>query len=483
MKLQNPTLFKSDCYINGTWQGSDQRSPVFNPSTGEEIAQCPVLGQSECKQAIAAAEQALIDWRARSAHERSAILRKWFQLIIANQDDLAAIMTCEQGKPLAEAKGEIAYGASFVEWFAEEAKRIYGDMIPGKTKQQRLMVIKQGIGVVAAITPWNFPHAMITRKCAPALAAGCTVVIKPAPDTPLSALALCHLAEEAGFPPGVINCITGDAVAIGNELCASNGVRKLSFTGSTAVGKLLLKQCADTVKKVSLELGGNAPFIVFEDADIDKAVAGAMASKFRNTGQTCVCTNRFYVHESVHDVFIEKFKTAIQALKVADGFEEGAQQGPLITQAAYDKVSEHVSDACDKGAQLICGGNAHANGGTFYEPTLITGIKTNMRISNEETFGPVAAISTFKTDEEAITLANNTNSGLASYLFTENLNRAFIVSEALEYGMVGVNDGLISNEVAPFGGIKESGLGREGSHYGIDDFVELKYIMIGNVEK
>lgn len=482
MKLNNPQLLRTASYINGTWCDHGSKDQVRNPANGLEIAQVPHHGQAECQQAIEAAQQALSAWRQCSAHERCAIMKRWFTLIMENQDDLAVIMTSEQGKPLAEAQGEVAYGANFIEWFAEEAKRIYGELIPGKTAQQRIMVMKQGIGVVAAITPWNFPHAMITRKCAPALAAGCTVVIKPAPDTPLSALALCALAEEAGFPPGVINCITGDAVAIGNELCANPIVKKLSFTGSTAVGKLLLKQCADTVKKVSLELGGNAPFIVFEDANIDDAVAGAMASKFRNTGQTCVCTNRFYVHEKVHDQFCTAFSRAIQALQVGDGFSKDTQQGPLINQAALAKVQAHVADACEKGATLVCGGKAHANGGTFFEPTLLTGITTEMRISQEETFGPVAGVSTFSSDEEVIALANNTNSGLASYIYTNDLNRAITVSEKLEYGMVGVNDGIISNEVAPFGGIKESGLGREGSHYGIDDFVELKYVMLGNVK-
>ncbi|NRA39674.1 MAG: NAD-dependent succinate-semialdehyde dehydrogenase [Planctomycetes bacterium] len=483
MKLQNQALFKEQCFINGQWlsEKSGASSTVSNPSTQEAIAEVPFMGASECSEAIAAADAALADWQALTAHQRSAYLMRWYQLIIENKEDLAILMTMEQGKPLAEARGEIEYGANFIEWFAQEGKRVHGDMIPAKSTSQRIMVLKQAIGVVAAITPWNFPSAMITRKCAPALAVGCTVVIKPAPDTPLSALALCELARQAGFPDGVINCLTGDAVAIGGELTSSSIVRKLSFTGSTAVGKLLLKQCADTVKKVSLELGGNAPFIVFSDADLDAAVLGAMACKFRNTGQTCVCANRFFIHQDIHDTFIEKFTVAIEALQVGDGFDQGVSQGPLINQAAFDKVSAHVANACEHGASLITGGSADTKGGTFFQPTLLTGIKPDMHMAQEETFGPVAGVMKFSNDDEVIQLANDTNVGLAAYIYTKDLSRAIRMAEALEYGMVGVNEGVISNEVAPFGGIKESGLGREGSHYGVEDFLELKYVLLGGI--
>lgn len=483
MDLNDKQLLQNRCFINNKWSSAvnGKTIDVVNPASQEKLGTVPEMGNEETAQAIKAAEAALPDWRSTPAKERAAILRRWYDLIMQHSDDLAAIMTMEQGKPLAESKGEVAYGASFIEWFAEEAKRIYGETIPAKSDDQRIMVIKQPIGVVAAITPWNFPNAMITRKVAPALAAGCTTVIKPASETPLSALALCVLAERAGFPPGVINCLTGDARAIGGELCANPAVRKLSFTGSTEVGKILMKQCSETVKKVSLELGGNAPFIVFADADIDSAVAGAIASKFRNTGQTCVCVNRFFVHEDVHDAFVSKFKTAIEALKVGDGFEEGVEQGPLITSAALEKVQEHVRDATDKGAQVITGGKAHDKGGQFYQPTMLVDVKPDMCMTQEETFGPVAGVTRFKSDEEVIRQSNDTPYGLASYMYTQDLSRAIRVSEALEYGMVGVNEGLISNEAAPFGGVKESGIGREGSHFGIDDFVELKYILLGGI--
>lgn len=483
MNLVNESLMKDKCFIGGAWVSSKDGlvNEVLNPSNHSKVGEVPSLGRAEAKIAINVANKAFTSWKSLAASDRSKIMRRWSQLILSNQDDLAKLLTLEQGKPLSESKGEIVYAASFIDWYAEEALRVNGEVIPAPTNDKRIMVLKQPIGVVAAITPWNFPSAMITRKCAPALAVGCTVVIKPAPDTPLSALALCELADQAGFPKGVVNCLTGPAVEIGKELCSNSLVRKLTFTGSTAVGKILLEQCASTVKKVSLELGGNAPFIVFEDADIQLAVKGAMAAKFRNTGQTCVCTNRFYIHENVVGKFIDQLKEAVLHLKMGDGFEEGVEQGPLISVAAMDKVESHLSDAIDKGAEIVCGGKRHSLGGTFFEPTIVKNVKPEMIMTQEETFGPVAAILTFKTEEEVLEEANKTNSGLAAYFYTQDLNRSWRVSEALEYGIVGVNEGIISNAVAPFGGIKESGLGREGSHHGVDDFLELKYICIGNV--
>lgn len=482
MNLKDDSLLKQLTYIGGEWTGADDGShfAVNDPASGELIASVPDMGAAETRRAIELAESAWPAWRSKTGKERSAILRKWFDLIIANTEDLAVLMTAEQGKPLAEARGEVAYGASFVEWFAEEAKRVYGDVIPGHTQDKRLLVLKQPIGVVAAITPWNFPIAMITRKIAPALAVGCPVVIKPAEDTPLSALALAELAERAGFPAGVINIITTRRAAeVGNELTANPGVRKLSFTGSTRVGKLLMRQCSDTVKKVSLELGGNAPFIVFDDADLDAAVDGAMASKYRNTGQTCVCANRILVQDSVYDVFAEKLAKAVSALKVGHGLKGDVQQGPLINQAAVDKVQAHIADAKEKGARVICGGESHELGGTFFQPTILADVTSDMQLAHEETFGPVAPLFRFKTEEEAIEMANATPFGLASYFYSRDIGRIWRVAESIESGMVGINEGIISTEVAPFGGIKQSGLGREGSKYGIDDFVETKYLCFG----
>ena len=441
------------------------------------------MGKKETDEAILAANAAWPEWRSRTAKERAAILKKWFDLIMSNQEDLAMLMTAEQGKPLAEARGEVGYGASFIEWFAEEGKRTYGDVIPTPANDRRILVIKQPIGVVASITPWNFPIAMITRKCAPALAAGCPVVIKPAAETPLSALAIAELADQAGIPKGIINVIVGtNSSEIGLALTDSKIVRKLSFTGSTAVGKILTRNCADTMKKVSMELGGNAPFIVFDDADLDAAVAGAMISKFRNTGQTCVCTNRFLVQEGIYEEFVKRLADAVKTLNVGNGMDEGVNQGPLISLKALDKVKDHLSDAVDRGAVIVAGGKPHQNGGTMFEPTVVSNVDSSMKIASEETFGPLAPIFKFSTEQEAIDMANDTEFGLASYFFTNDINRIWRVSEALEYGMVGVNEGVISNEVAPFGGIKESGLGREGSHYGIDDFLELKYICMGGLK-
>jgi succinate-semialdehyde dehydrogenase/glutarate-semialdehyde dehydrogenase len=441
------------------------------------------MGKKETEEAIEAANNAWPAWRARTAKERAIILKKWFDLIMANQEDLAILMTAEQGKPIAEARGEVGYGASFIEWFAEEGKRTYGDVIPTPANDRRILVIKQPIGVVASITPWNFPIAMITRKCAPALAAGCPVVIKPAAETPLSALAIAELAEQAGIPEGILNVVVGtNSSEIGKALTDSPIVRKLSFTGSTAVGKILTRNCADTMKKVSMELGGNAPFIVFDDADLESAVSGALISKFRNTGQTCVCTNRFIVQEGIYDQFVEKLGEAVKTLNVGYGMDEGINQGPLISFKALDKVKDHLADAVDRGAVIVAGGKPHENGGTMFEPTVISNVDTSMKMASEETFGPLAPVFKFKTEDEAITLANDTEFGLASYFYTKDINRIWRVSEALEYGMVGINEGVISNEVAPFGGVKESGLGREGSHYGIDDFMELKYICMGGLK-
>ena len=483
MQLNDPSLFNQQAYINGTWVDANNNDviQVTNPADNTILGTIPNMGQIETSQAIDAANAVLPEWRNKTASERSEIMRSWFNLIIENQQDLAIIMTAEQGKPLAESQGEIAYGASFIEWFAEEAKRIYGDVIPTPQAGRRIVVIKQPIGVVAAITPWNFPNAMITRKCAPALAVGCPVIIKPAALTPYSALALVKLAERAGFPKGVINVLTGNPKAIGAELTSNPIVRKLSFTGSTEIGKLLMQQCASTVKKVSLELGGNAPFIVFDDADINAAVEGAIASKYRNTGQTCVCTNRFLVQDNVYDEFAEKLAQAVAKLKVGDGLKSDIQQGPLINIAAVEKVEDHIGNALTKGAKVIQGGQRHTLGGTFFEPTVLTEVTANMKIAQEETFGPVAPLFRFKAEKEAIALANDTPFGLASYFYTRNLGRAWRIAEALEYGMVGINEGIISSVVAPFGGIKESGLGREGSKYGVDEYLEIKYVCMGGL--
>ena len=483
--LKNLNLLKTHGYINGQWVGDNVKSrfDVTNAYTNEVISTLPDMGKKETDEAILAADAAWPEWRSRTAKERAAILKKWFDLIMSNQEDLAMLMTAEQGKPLAEARGEVGYGASFIEWFAEEGKRTYGDVIPTPANDRRILVIKQPIGVVASITPWNFPIAMITRKCAPALAAGCPVVIKPAAETPLSALAIAELADQAGIPKGIINVIVGtNSSEIGLALTDSKIVRKLSFTGSTAVGKILTRNCADTMKKVSMELGGNAPFIVFDDADLDAAVAGAMISKFRNTGQTCVCTNRFLVQEGIYEEFVKRLANAVKTLNVGNGMDEGVNQGPLISLKALDKVKDHLSDAVDRGAVIVAGGKPHQNGGTMFEPTVVSNVDSSMKIASEETFGPLAPIFKFSTEQEAIDMANDTEFGLASYFFTNDINRIWRVSEALEYGMVGVNEGVISNEVAPFGGIKESGLGREGSHYGIDDFLELKYICMGGLK-
>jgi succinate-semialdehyde dehydrogenase/glutarate-semialdehyde dehydrogenase len=480
--LKDAALLQTDAWINGQWVGSQTRFAVINPATGEELAQVANVGVSDVNAAITAAEAALPAWRALTGKERSIILRRWFDLIVANSGDLARILTLEQGKPLAEAKGEVAYGASFLEWFAEEAKRVMGAIPASTWSDKRMLVLKQPIGVCAAITPWNFPIAMITRKIAPALAAGCTIIIKPAEQTPLSALALAELSRQAGIPAGVVNVITGDAaqsVAIGKVLCDSPVVRHLSFTGSTEVGRILMAQCAPTIKKLSLELGGHAPFIVFEDADIDAAVAGAMASKYRNAGQTCVCANRFYVHSKVIDAFTERFAKAVQTLTVGNGLDTGVMQGPLIDGAALTKVKEHVADALKKGANLITGGKVAALGGHFYEPTILSKVTPEMRISFEETFGPVAPIMAFDDDAEVVRLANQSQYGLASYFYSRDIGRIWRVAEALEYGIVGVNSGAVSNEVGPFGGVKQSGLGREGSVWGMDEYLEMKYVCLG----
>jgi len=483
--LGDPTLHRQQCYLDGQWvhAASGATMNVVNPATAATLGTAPWMGATETRQAIAAAVAAWPAWRARTAKERSAILRRWFELMLANADDLALILTSEQGKPLAEAKGEVAIGAAYVEWFAEEARRVYGDVIPTIGNDRRLVTIREPVGVCAAITPWNFPSSMITRKVAPALAAGCTVVIKPAEATPFSALALAELAQRAGFPPGVLNVITGDAPAIGGEMCANPDVRKLSFTGSTEVGRILMRQVAPTIKKISLELGGNAPFIVFDDADLDAAADGAMISKYRNAGQTCVCANRFFVHDRVHDAFAAKLARRVEALKVGPGTEAGVTQGPLIDAAALAKVEEHIADATAQGARVVTGGKRHALGGTFFEPTVLTGVTAAMKVFREETFGPVAPLIRFGTDAEVVELANRTEYGLASYFYSRDIGRIWRVAEALEYGMVGVNTGLITTEVAPFGGVKQSGLGREGSKYGIDEFVEVKYICFGGIDR
>ena len=484
LSLKDPTLLKDKAYIDGAWVDADGGGSfaVKNPASGEKIIDLPDQGAAETKRAIEAANAALPGWRAMTGKQRAGLMRKWFDLMMANQDDLGVIMTAEQGKPLKEAKGEVAYGASFIEWFAEEAKRVYGDVIPTHSAGRRIVVLKQPVGVVAAITPWNFPNAMIARKVAPALAAGCTFVVKPAMQTPLSALAMAELAARAGIPKGVINVIVGKSSrTIGAELTGNPIVRKFTFTGSTEVGKVLLKQCADTVKKVSMELGGNAPFIVFDDADLDAAVVGAMASKYRNTGQTCVCANRFFVQDGVYDAFAEKFAAAVRALKVGDGLKGDTDQGPLIDQPALEKVEGLVEEAKAKGAKALVGGKRHALGGTFYEPTILTGVTGEMGVAKEEIFGPVAPLFRFKTEAEVVKLANDTDVGLASYFYSRDLGRCWRIAEALEYGIVGINEGLISTEVAPFGGIKESGNGREGSKYGIEDYLEIKYTLMGGL--
>jgi succinate-semialdehyde dehydrogenase/glutarate-semialdehyde dehydrogenase len=485
LALKDSALLRQQCYVDGQWIDADDGGsmPVVDPASGIRIGSAPVFHAAETRRAIEAANRAWPAWRAKTAKERAAILRAWYDLMLANLDDLALILTTEQGKPLAEAKGEVAIGAAYVEWFAEEAKRVYGDVIPTIGNDRRLVVVKEPVGVCAAITPWNFPCSMITRKVSPALAAGCTVVIKPAEATPYSAFALAELAHRAGFPPGVLNVITGDAPSIGGEMCANATVRKLSFTGSTEVGRLLMKQVAPTIKKISLELGGNAPFIVFDDADLDAAAEGAIISKYRNAGQTCVCANRFFVHEKVYDAFAAKLKARVDALKVGRGTDAGVTQGPLINADAVDKVEEHLADAKAHGAKVVTGGRRHALGGTFYEPTVLTDVTPDMQIFREETFGPVAPLIRFRDDAEVIELANRTEFGLASYFYSRDIGRVWRVAEALEYGMVGVNTGLITTEVAPFGGMKQSGLGREGAKYGIDEFVEVKYVCFGGVDK
>jgi len=482
-KLKDPSLFRQQCYIDGAWCDADsgETIEVTNPATGAVIGTVPKMGAAETRRAIAAADAAWADWRNRTAKERATVLRRWFDLMVANQEDLAVLMTTEQGKPLAESRGEILYGASFIEWFAEESKRVYGDVIPGHQRDKRIVVIKQPVGVVAAITPWNFPNAMITRKAGPALAAGCPMVIKPASQTPYSALALAELAERAGLPKGVLSIVTGSASAIGGEMTSNPTVRKVSFTGSTEIGKLLMKQSADTVKKVSMELGGNAPFLVFDDANLDQAVEGAIASKFRNTGQTCVCANRILVQSKVYDAFAEKLATAVKKLKVGNGLEEGVTQGPLIDKSALEKVKEHVADATSKGAKVMAGGQPHELGGTFFQPTLLVNVTPDMKVTHEETFGPVAPLFRFETEEEALALANATEFGLASYFYASDMGRIWRGSEGLESGIVGINTGIISTEVAPFGGVKESGVGREGSKYGIEDYLEIKYLCMGGV--
>jgi succinate-semialdehyde dehydrogenase/glutarate-semialdehyde dehydrogenase len=484
MRLKDPQLLRDKAYVNGEWVGADSGATfdVTNPATGAVLAQLPDMLEGETRRAIEAANAAWPAWAAKTAKERATVLRKWFDMMMANQEDLAVIMTSEQGKPLTESRGEVAYGASFIEWFAEEGKRIYGDVIPQTQAGRRIIVLKQPIGVVAAITPWNFPNAMITRKCGPALAAGCPIVIKPPAETPLSALALAVLAERAGIPKGIFNIVTTKhSSRVGQEMTGNSIVRKFSFTGSTEIGKLLMRQCAATVKKVSLELGGNAPFIVFDDADLDAAVAGAMLSKFRNMGQTCVCANRLFVQDKVYDAFAAKLAATTANLKVGEGIGEGVMQGPLINMEAVEKVERLIKDATSKGAKVATGGKRHALGHTFFEPTVLTEVNTQMAIAQEEIFGPVATLFRFKTEADAIRLANDTEYGLAAYFYARDLGRVWRVAEALEYGIVGINEGIISTEVAPFGGVKESGIGREGSKYGIEDFLEVKYLAMGGI--
>ena len=485
LQLSDARLLRQQCYIDGMWLDADDgRSlAVTNPATGQPLGTVPNMGAHETRRAIAAAQRAWPAWRARTAKDRAAVLRKWFDLMLTHQEDLARLLTAEQGKPLAEARGEIAYGAAFIEWFAEEAKRIYGDTIPAQQADKRIIVIKEGIGVCAAITPWNFPNAMITRKCGPALAAGCPMVLKPATATPYSALAIAELGERAGIPPGIFNVITGSAAEIGGEMTANPAVRKLTFIGSTETGKVLMEQCARTVKKTSMELGGNAPFIVFDDADIDAAVEGAILSKYRNTGQTCVCTNRLLVQDSVYEQFAEKLARKVAGMKVGNGMDAGVVLGPLIDIKAVEKVEEHIADALAKGAKLATGGKRHTLGGTFFEPTVLTEVTSAMKVAREETFGPVAPLFRFQDEAQAIHMANDTEFGLAAYFYSRDIGRVWRVAEAIEYGIVGINTGIISTEVAPFGGVKESGLGREGSKYGIEDYLELKYLCIGGVDR
>ena len=483
MQLKDSKLLRQQCFIDGAWCDADQggKLPVTNPATGETLGTIPNMGAAETRRAIEAAQHAFAPWAALTAKERAIILRRWFELMMASQEDLAVLMTAEQGKPLAESKGEIAYAAAFIEWFGEEGKRIYGDVIPGHQPDKRIIVLRQPVGVVAAITPWNFPAAMITRKAGPALAAGCPIVVKPATQTPYSALAMAELAARAGVPRGVLNVLTGSASAIGGEMTTNPIVRKLTFTGSTEVGKKLMAQCAGTMKKVSLELGGNAPFIVFDDADLDAAVQGAIASKYRNTGQTCVCANRLLVQDGVYDAFAGKLADAVARLKIGDGLRGATDQGPLIDMKAVEKIEEHIADALRKGAAIAYGGKRHALGGTFFEPTILKNVKPDMLIAREETFGPVAPLFRFNTEQEALRMANDTEFGLAAYFYTRDLARSWRVSEGLEYGIVGLNTGIISTEVAPFGGVKESGTGREGSKYGIQDYTELKYVCVGGI--
>src|SRR5512138_932087 len=485
LSLKDSKLFREQCYVDGQWVDADSRKsfPVHNPASGEVLGSVPDMGVAETKRAIDAAERAWTAWRAKTAKERAAILRKWFDLMMAAQEDLAQILSAEQGKPLAEARGEIAYGASFIEWFAEEGKRAYGDVIPTHQADKRVLVIKQPIGVSAMITPWNFPNAMITRKAGPALAAGCTVVLKPAEQTPYSALAMAELAERAGIPKGVLNIVTGDAATIGKELCTNPKVRKLSFTGSTEVGRILMRQSAETIKKLSLELGGNAPFIVFDDADLDAAVEGALASKYRNAGQTCVCANRIYVQDGVYDRFAAKLTEKVKGFKVGAGNENGVVIGPLIDEQGLKKVESHVADALGKGAKIMLGGKRHEKGGLFFQPTVLTGVTPEMVVSYEETFGPVAPLIRFKTEDEVIALANNTEFGLCGYFYSRDVGRIFRVAERMETGIVGANVGIISTEIAPFGGVKQSGLGREGSKYGLEEYLEVKYILLGGINK
>src|SRR4051812_3286446 len=483
MRLSDDKLFRQVCYINGAWLPaySGKTIPVENPATGEILGTVPAAGADETRAAIDAAAAAFPAWRARTGKERAAILRRWFDLIMQNQDDLALLMTLEQGKPLAESRGEVAYGGAFIEWFSEEAKRTYGDVIPSHARDKRIIVTKEPIGVVGCITPWNFPIAMITRKVGPALAAGCTTVVKPASQTPYCALALAELAERAGVPPGVLNVVTGSAREIGGELTSNPLVRKISFTGSTEVGKILMAQCASTIKKLSLELGGNAPFIVFDDADVDAAVEGAIVSKYRNTGQTCVCANRLLVHAPVYNAFASKLADAVARLKVGPGLEPDVTQGPLIDDSAVEKVEAHIADAVAKGAMVIAGGHRAASGGRFFQPTVLTGATESMALAREETFGPVAPLFRFETEADAIRLANATEFGLAAYFYGRDIGRIWRVAEALEYGIVGINTGIISTETAPFGGVKESGLGREGSKYGLEEFLEIKYLCVGGI--
>lgn len=483
LNLNNNELFRSQCYVNGQWLDADSKETiqVINPATGEVIGTVPRMGVDETRRAIDAANAAWGDWRRKTAKERARILRRWFELVMENAEDLAMIMTVEQGKPLPEARGEIAYGAAYFEWYAEEAKRIYGDTIPAPAENQRILVTREPVGVCAAITPWNFPSSMITRKAAAALAAGCPLVVKPASQTPYSALALAVLAEQAGVPAGVFSVITGSAAAIGEEMTSNPIVRKVSFTGSTEIGRQLMRQSASTIKKISLELGGNAPFIVFDDADLDAAVQGAMASKYRNAGQTCVCANRIYVHDAVYDAFAEKLVQAVSGLEVGDGRNEGVNLGPLIDDAAVGKVQEHIDDAVAQGGRVLSGGKSHALGGTFFEPTIIADVTPAMKVAREETFGPLAPLFRFDSDDEVVRMANDTEFGLAAYFYSRDIGRIWRVAEQLEYGMVGINTGILSNEAAPFGGVKQSGLGREGSRYGIDDYLVMKYWCLGGI--